>query len=108
MPNRREFAAILLTKYRDCQLDQRRPMVVKFTGEPPHERRRFHHQSLRTGNFDPESIRFAPGRLLQQQQPNIEARQGLGNFIPKFMTELQAFIHLRHQYPVRQLTQTLL
>jgi hypothetical protein len=83
-------------------------MAVEFVRKPPHERRRFYHQSLGAGNFVFESAGFAPGGLLQQQQPDIDAQQSLGDFVPEFMAEFYALILLPCQHPVRQLPQLLL
>ena len=60
-------------------------MNVEFTRELIDRLDGFSQQPLRVVDFLFESGRLALGRLLQGQQPNVDAQQGLGDFIPQIV-----------------------
>ena len=78
------------------------PQVVQhrraqFAGEPMHDVHRFLHQPLRAGDVAVEALGVERGLLFQGRQPDIDARQGLGDDIMQFAADLLALFLLRRQ-----------
>ncbi len=83
-------------------------MRCDFAGGPPHDRGGFYHRPLGTGDVILEAFLADPRFLLQREQPDINAQQGLGDFLLEFTTDEFAIAFLRREHPVRQPPQTFL
>ena len=75
------------------------PQVVQhrraqFAGELMHDVHRFFHQPLRAGDVAVQALGVGRGLLFQGRQPDIDARQGLGDDIMQFAADFPAFLLL--------------
>ena len=78
------------------------PQVVQhrraqFAGEPMHDVHRVLHQLLRAGDVSLKAFGVERGLFFQGRQPDIDARQGLGDDIMQFAADLLALFLLRRQ-----------
>ena len=78
------------------------PQVVQhrraqFAGEPMHDVHRLLHQPLRAGDFCSRPLVLTRGLRFQGRQPDIDARQGLGDVIMQFAADPLALFLLRRQ-----------
>ena len=81
---------------------------AQFPGKPMHDVHRLLHQPLRAGDVSLEVFGVVRGRLFQGRQPDIDARQGLGDDIMQFAADLLALFLLRRQKLAGQLPQLFL
>ena len=89
------------------------PQVVQhrraqFAGELMHDVHRFFHQPLRAGDVAVQALGVERGLLFQGRQPDIDARQGLGDYIMQFAADLFSLLLLRRENLAGQLPQLLL
>ena len=68
----------------------------------------FSHHLLRAGDASLEALGVERGLRFQGRQPDIDARQGLGDFIMQFAADLLALFLLRRQKLAGQMPQLFL
>jgi hypothetical protein len=83
-------------------------VVVEFSRESIDRPDRFHHQSLRAGDFFLKVCAAALGRRFQVQEPNMDSQQGLADFILKLVADRMPLILLFRHNVVRPSPETIL
>ena len=81
---------------------------AQFAGELMHDVHRFFHQLLRAGDVAVESLGIGRRLLFQSRQPDVDARQCLGDDIMQFAADFPSLLFLGQKNLAGQLTQLLL
>jgi hypothetical protein len=80
-------------------------MEAEFMREAVDRAHGLFHQPLRAGNLILEAAGVDLGRLFQRQQPDIDPKQDLPDFIVKQMAGLPPFVLVRREDRTRQMPQ---